>query len=311
MFVINPDLYSAPSYRIGAFITSSVARNALLYDKWASVAIDYFNHRFGKDNWIMTKNGREAIAIALRTLNLQYDRKVTILTPSNNFYISSCVTETIEMFSQWNRVESSDTGAYFVNHEFGYLYSDMENLVKEGRPVIEDCCTTFFSQNSSGNIGKLGDYAIYSFPKFFGIQIGGLLVGERVKDNTDFRDKIFLSSIEQEYILKVVGYELSQVNELLERRRHIFEYASNLFQDIGFSLRFSHQEGIVPSLLLLNNHGIINDLQAHKEFLYKHGIQNSVFYGEDAFFLPCHQHLTEQDMDYFQFVVKNFILQQV
>jgi len=63
-------------------------------------------------------------------------------------------------------------------------------------------------------------------------------------------------------------------------------------------------------VLLLNNKGIVKDLQEQKQYLFKHGIQNSVFYGEDAFFLPCHQNLSKADIDYFAFVVTNHILSQ-
>ena len=38
-----------------------------------------------------------------------------------------------------------------------------------------------------------------------------------------------------------------------------------------------------------------------------HGIQSSVFYGEQAYFIPCHQHLSTDDLDYFIAVIKSFI----
>jgi hypothetical protein len=56
---------------------------------------------------------------------------------------------------------------------------------------------------------------------------------------------------------------------------------------------------------MLKNNGIVKDLSLHKEWLNKHGIQNSVFYGEDAFFIPCHQNLNFSDIDYFVHVLKS------
>jgi hypothetical protein len=41
--------------------------------------------------------------------------------------------------------------------------------------------------------------------------------------------------------------------------------------------------------------------------LYAQGIQNSVFYGEDAFFIPCHHYLSEVDIEYFKFVTEQYI----
>jgi dTDP-4-amino-4,6-dideoxygalactose transaminase len=186
----------------------------------------------------------------------------------------------------------------------------MNKLLHTGRPVIEDCCTAFYSQDAQGKVGRYGDYAIYSFPKFFGLQLGGLLVGENVGATQQLFEGVSLTADEREYVLAVLGGELRREREMLAKRKKIFDYATGRFYKLGFSLRFPNQEGVVPSVLLLSNNDVIADLSAHKEFLSKHGIQNSIFYGEDAFFLPCHQNLTKRDIDYFRFVVSHFIKQQ-
>jgi hypothetical protein len=310
MFVDNPDPYLLPSYRISPFVTSSIRRNLKINDNYKATGIDYLNQRFGKGNWLLTYNGKEAITFSIMLMQLPESGNITILTPSGNKYISRCVTTTIEQFFPWTRQKNNETIAYFVNHEFGYLFPEMGSLLSEGLPVIEDCCTTFFSQDSQKKVGNYGKYAVYSFPKFFGIQIGGLLVGQNVGHDPILKEKTKLTTEEENYILKVIGFEFSQEKELLVKRRNIFDYATKSFEQLGFTLRFPNQEGVVPSVLLLNNNGIIKDLSAHKEFLYRHGIQNSVFYGEDAFFIPCHQNLEESDIDYFNFVVQNFISNQ-
>lgn len=306
MFILDPDPYSLPTFRIGTFVTQSITRNNLLEVSHADYAIKYFNNRFGKDNWILTKNGREGILLAMQSLALPKSGITTILTPSNNFYISGCVTSSIENYSRWNRKKDQSTVAYFVNHEFGYLYPEMNNLVAEGLPIIEDCCTTFYSQDEAEKIGLYGNYSIYSFPKFFSIQIGGLLVGKKLLDSK-IVEKITLTDEEKLYILKVVGYELQQKDQILRKREEIFDYATMQFNELGFTLRFPKSRGIVPSVLLLNNNGIIKDLNSYRTLFNKHGIQNSIFYGEDAFFMPCHQYLTFTDIDYFKFLIENFI----
>ncbi|OYU85671.1 MAG: hypothetical protein CFE24_00230 [Flavobacterium sp. BFFFF2] len=308
MFVLNPDPYSTPVYRIGTFVTQSIARNSKLEASWSEVAINYLNQRFGSDNWILTINGREAMALAMQSLNLSKTANTTILTPSNNFYISGCVTSTIEKYCHWNREKGDQSDAYFVNHEFGYLYQDMEALTKENIPIIEDCCTTFFSQNENKKIGKYGDFSVYSFSKFFSIQIGGLLVSNKEKITDKLRHASQLTEQEKHYILKVIGFEISMKDEILAQRNTIWQYATKQYQEFGFSLRFPSEKDVIPSLILLNNHGIIKDLVAHKDYLNKHGIQNSVFYGEDAFFVPCHQNLNETDVDYIFSVTKNYKL---
>ena len=199
---------------------------------------------------------------------------------------------------------------FFVNHEFGYLHQDIEKLSSSGSPLIEDCCTTFFSQDDYNKIGAYGDYSIFSFPKFFDIQFGGLLVGKDISSNDTIIQNLIITAEERVFILKVVGFELSQVSKILDKRKAIFDYATSKFAELGFLLRFPNRPNVVPSVLLLKNNGVIKDLSCHKEYLNKHGIQNSVFYGEDTFFVPCHQNLNETDIDYFKFVTENFIRAQ-
>jgi hypothetical protein len=96
----------------------------------------------------------------------------------------------------------------------------------------------------------------------------------------------------------VVSYALLNTTDLLQKRKTTFDYACDLFEKLGFSLRFPTGKKVVPSALLLNNHGIVHDLNHLKLYLEKQGIQNSVFYGEDAFFIPCHQNLKQEDVHY-------------
>jgi len=46
-----------------------------------------------------------------------------------------------------------------------------------------------------------------------------------------------------------------------------------------------------------------------KTYLWAHGIQCSVFYGEESFFIPAHQALSEGDILYFKEVIQSFIYQ--
>lgn len=165
MFVNNPDPFLLPSFRISPFKTDYVSFNFNLPE--GDYASAYFNNRFGEGNWRYTLNGREGIKMSLESYNLDKNDLVTIVTTSGNFYISSCVTQEIETACRWNREICPETKIIFVNHEFGYPYPEMEKLIQTGLPIIEDCCTTFFSQDSSERIGSYGDFAIYSFPKFF------------------------------------------------------------------------------------------------------------------------------------------------
>ena len=302
MFVINPDTFLLPTYRISPFKTDFVTYNNQLPNDF--FAVSYFDKKFGKENWHYTFNGREAIEIALESYNLEKKDLVTIVTTSKNLYISSCVTNTIEKFCRWNREILPETKIIFVNHEFGYPYPEMDSLVATGLPIIEDCCTTFFSQDEKELIGKYGDFSLYSFSKFFPIQSGGLIVSN--KPQKTIKSKL-LDETHIRYIENVISNILIQEKELLQIKKTNFDYASTKFEAMGFTLRFPKSIRTVPSVLLLKNNDIVKDLNSLKIFLNNNGIQNSIFYGEDAFFIPNHHMLSFIDINYFVSVIEYYL----
>lgn len=302
MIVVNPDPFLLPAYRMSPFKTDYVGFNSNLPSDGFSIT--YLNEKFGAGNWMFTYNGREAINLALGSYGLDKNDMVTILTTSQNFYISSCVTTEIEKFCNWNREIVPETKIIVVNHEFGYPYPEMKKLVATGLPIIEDCCTTFYSQDENEKVGKYGDFSVYSLPKFFPIQIGGILVGASA---TIQNKKSIVNQEETQYIQNVLSFQLKEEAVLLQKRQTIFDYALHLFLPLGFTLCFHNQKGIIPYALLLHNNTIIKDLNALKTLLTLHGIQCSVFYGEDAFFIPIHQNLTRFDLDYFKYHIYSLI----
>lgn len=302
MFVINPDPYSLPTYRIGPFKTDDVGNNSKMPSD--DFAVNYFNNRFGEGKWQYTYNGREAIQLALEYYNLQPNDLVTILTTSQNFYISSCVTKKIESFCQWNREIVPETKLIFVNHEFGYPYPEMVKLVAKGIPIIEDCCTTFFSQDNIGRLGQYSDFSVFSFPKFIPMQIGGLLVNN---SNHILNPSTQLQDHEKEHIQNVLSHYLKEEVSILKARKENWNYSVAQFSKLGLTPRFQHTIKTTPSVLLLNNNNVVKDLNKFKTFLYDQGIQSSIFYGEDVFFIPIHQNLSREDLDYFYEVIKFFI----
>lgn len=301
MFIVNPDPFLLPAYRMSPFKTDDITINATLPN--TDSAATYLNKKFGNSNWQYTYNGREAINLALQSYNLQTTDVVTIITTSQNFYISSCVTKEIEKFCRWNRELLPETKVILVNHEFGFAYPEMQKLKATRLPIIEDCCTTFFSQDVDQKVGKYGDFSVYSLPKFFPIQIGGILV---TNTNTRLGTSI-LSDNERQYIQNVVSDNLTNEESLLQKRNANYDYAMNAALTFGFTPRFKMEDFQIPYALVLNNNSVIQDLNEFKAFLSQRGIQNSMFYGEDAFFLPSHQNLSFKDIDLIFHTIRYFI----
>lgn len=303
MFIINPDKYSLPAYRIGPFTTRDVAFNHQLPVR--NDIDSYLETRFSGKPFAFTKNGRSAISEALAHYKLQREDVVTILTTTENFYISGCVTTEIEKFCKWSRKIESETKVIFVNHEFGYPYKNLISLKSHRLPIIEDCCTTFFSQSPHTPIGEVGDFSVYSFPKFFPIQSGGLLVS-----NLKTALKVpALAANELQYYKNVLSYYISQTDEILFTRKNRYELLSKYLQELNLFERFASEPGVVPSVFMFRKGEVNMDLPALKTYLWAHGIQCSVFYGEESFFIPAHQALSEGDILYFKEVIQSFINQ--
>ena len=300
MYIINPDQYLLPSYRISPFRTLDISNNHKLSE---DEAIDtYFKKRFTGRQFTYCKDGKSAIYKALEYYQLKKDDTVTILTTSNNFYISGCVTAEIEKFCNWSREITDNTKVIFVNHEFGVPYETLKELKKYNLPIIEDCAHSFFSKDKNALIGTVGDFVIYSFPKMFPIQVGGLLVSNIKTEIKSDLDKETLT-----YIKKVLSHYIKEKDVIIKKRIEVYKALKKELTDFGFTERFKLKEGIVPGVFMFNVSDKAINLDQLKSYLWAHGIQCSVFYGERAFFLPCHQYIAIEDVLYFKAVIKSFL----
>lgn len=250
----------------------------------------YLDKRFG--DWCYTEKAREAIKVALSYYHLEKNDVVTILTTSGNFYISSCVTNAIESVCKWSREIVSDTKVLFVNHEFGYPYENIEDLKEYGLPIIEDCAYAFFTESDKFEIGKIGDFAIYSLPKAFPVEKGGILVS----NNDSF---VLSDSLEKETVCKLnedLASVIYDIDTIKEKRFKNYHYLLSELKSVGIDSFFKLKEGVVPGVFLFKWRDDI-DYPALKVYMQNNGVECSVFYGENAFFIPMHHLLEKQDLD--------------
>ena len=302
MLIINPDPFLTPTYRISPFVTADITKN---YELPESNNIDtYFSERFSDRTYTYTINGRSAINKALSHYKLQKEDIVTILTTSNNFYVSSCVTSEIEKICRWTREISSKTKILFVIHEFGFPYARISDLKKFNIPIIEDCAYSFFSEDNTGGFETTGDFLIYSFPKMFPIQIGGLLV---YKKEIEVEQESWTNNDYLPYIKKVMSSEIRRKNDIIRKRIENYNYFTLSLKAMGFEERFMIAKGNVPGVFMFTvpDEGV--NLQDMRNYLFQHGIQCGVFYTERAFFIPNHQALGNYDLAYFVLVIQTFL----
>jgi len=299
-YVLSPDEFYSPSYRISPFRTEDIGNNLML--PRSLKALEALDRRFSERNWRFTNCGKEGIALALKALALKSDDCVTILTTSGNLYISGCVTREIEKVCKWSRVIQDNTAALFVNHEFGYPYRNLSELRFHGLPIIEDACHSFLSNTPAGDMGQIGDFIVFSLPKIFPMQIGGIL---------SFDARYYVQSSVQRgseleaYMLAVLSNYIPELENAKELRLANYRWMENRFTSLGCHPRFVLLDNDVPGVFIFTvPEGI--DLAAMRKHGWEHGIECSVFFGERAFFIPVHQRLSEYDLNYFYTVFSSF-----
>ena len=249
----------------------------------------------------ITESATSALDIILDSLSLKPNDEVWIVTTSGNSYISGCVTRTIEKYCRWSRQQSDATALILVNHEFGFICRDLKALQLSGLPIIEDAAYSMYSELGGVRPGSVGDYAIFSMAKMFPMQAGGLLFSSK-----EVRFKNSLPDEALNYFKSCFDFYHQQKEQIIKARREVYYLMSVAFSKAGFEPRFEPEAGEVPGAFLFKAEG--HDLEGLKHFLQSEGIECSVFYGEEAFYLPCHQNMTRGHIDYLLTLVKDYLL---
>lgn len=242
--------------------------------------------------------------MALKALKLDRDDIVTIITTTNNFYISGCVTKEIEKICSWSREIEEKTKVLFINHEFGFCCQNLDYYKSLGYPIIEDFAHSFYSNSESFNAGLYGDFLIYSLSKYFPIQAGGVLVYSK-KYEKDCEQEFVYDDISK-YCERVVSAYINQVEKIAEKRFKNYEYYEELFNQINLKSYFQVNINDCPGVYCFSLPNSVN-LQEMKLYINSQGIESSVFYGVSAYFLPCHQALSNKDLEYIYSAVKSYL----
>ena len=297
--IINPEDFRNPSFYISPFRTSDLERNSIIaqQESFSEKSLALYKNLFGAHEYFLS--GKEAITAALEYFHLQKEDEVLILTTSSNRYVSSCVTNPIEKICIWSREKTEKTKLVFVIHEFGKIYEDMETVKSYNLPIIEDCAMSLFSNDKNNSVGNSGDFTIYSLPKFFPIQFGGILKSNR-KDIVPNQSKSY-----SEYLKKITLHFLEDADNIILKRKENNQYLLSKLSKFGFQPYFNYSETETPTVCMFRNNGF--DLQNLKVFLQKNGVECSVFYGEDVFFIPVHQNLGPFEMNFIINLIDYFI----
>jgi dTDP-4-amino-4,6-dideoxygalactose transaminase len=261
--------------------------------------------RLTAEDVVIGQNCRESLRGVLDVLGIRSaDDEVAVFTTSGRPYLSGCVSRSIDAAGSWTReTVSAQTKAILVVHEFGYPYEDVSRFRTFGLPIIEDAAFSFNSRFLDGDlVGTRGDYAVFSFSKFFNIQIGGASVR---LNRTVPALPLESDGHAVKYVKGVILSQYSEIDEYTRARMELFQYYVERFKDIGAVPYFENEVGVVPSVFLFRAPTDWN-LVKLKEYLWTRGIQCTVFYGDHAFYLPLHQAMEEATVDYLYWMVRSF-----
>jgi hypothetical protein len=136
----------------------------------------------------------------------------------------------------------------------------------------------------------------------FTIKIGGLLTSDKNIVLPQAGDTP--TKEEKAYMQRVIGYYLSQTEAIKNQRRENHHYLEIALREVGCTPRLSLAAGVTPGAFLFSAPEAY-DLPKLKEKLWQYGIQCSVFYGEQAFYVPVHQRLAKEDLSYFVEAIKS------
>lgn len=268
-------------------------------EKLSSVE-DYFEEFFGRKVTV-TINGRMAISLILRSLDLKIDDEIYITTTFEKPNVSSCVTSTIFNFCRPSRVLTDKTKAIFLIHEFGVVHPRIHKLraIADARniPLIEDCAHTINSSCNGKAVGLSGDFVVCSFPKIYPIQYGGLLIGL----NTSYKPTLVQSAIIDK-IRDILPKYMHFTNEYSQKRRANFQYLAARFKELLLLPFHQVDENVSPSLFF----PLVTD--RYEEVMEKasnSNIENALWHGTNIVVLPVHQFLVEEELERIFQVVKS------
>lgn len=244
-----------------------------------------------------TPNGRQALRAALLAAGVKPGDLVTVLPSLGTRYVSGCVTEAIEEFGRWSLDVRRATRAVVVIHEWGVPHPRIAEICRLGYPVIEDCAYSMDSRVNGRLVGTFGEFAVCSLPKVLPVPYGGLLVGADFPDREVWDRFGCLDVAKREVVRAGIARCWAGRAEAGERRRANWRRLDAHFRMAGFEPWFEAGEDVWPGVYLARLAGNYEPA-AVAQRLAQFGIECGNYHGSDAVFLPCHQLLTDAEVDY-------------
>jgi hypothetical protein len=299
-YSVNPDAFYTPKISISPYNLKVELGKIEKIDQ----EFFYSNKIFTKlgSNIKLSKSGKDAIVRIFNESELRNANLIAIVTVSGNTYVSRCITNTLNKVLHKTITTIEQAEVIYIIHEFGRILSTekMDELRKLNKIILNDFAYSFSSLYLGNRQDFYNEINFTSFPKAFPVNSGGiysipnsLKLAENDSDQTEIN--IFADP-------KLFTSEYLQVTSI-KRKENLCNIIRKL-QKIG-AKNFWNDDDYVPGVAMLT---LTNNIQLEnlKLQLNRVGIESSVFYGENAFFVPVHQNLTELEIDYITSFVKYY-----
>ncbi len=139
-------------------------------------------------NLIFAHKARCLLSDLLASLDLNRDDVISILTTSNEIYVSTCVSVTAFNHASISRQIAKNTKVAIIIHEYGYLLPNFIEVLKTLKSkniiIIEDCAHVMTDTTTQIQIGHLGDYSLYSLPKILPAPTYPASIYQVIRENT-------------------------------------------------------------------------------------------------------------------------------
>ena len=250
-------------------------------------------------------SGRAAILACLKHLRLKRSDEALIVKTTSGPYISSCVTKTIEKICPWSQTFSAKTKLVLVIHEFGFPcpVERVKPYQKLGLPILEDCAYALGSRLEQSDIGNFGDYAIYSLPKYYPLPYGGILAA-REKINIA-RQSLDLSMGDIDLIKQTLNNASRWQTKWNQIRRQNWLYFTQQLLPQKIKSYFQLEPRVIPGVFWVTLSKKSRGDQ-RKISLNTAGVEATEYYGQEGFYFPVHQFLTEYEKQYILYHFLNY-----
>ena len=127
---------------------------------------------------------------------------------------------------------TTNTGAIIVNHTFGIYLDRINDLVKSGIPIIEDCCHVLSTSISDEEISKYSICTFYSFDSTKWISTGN--GGAVASNDKDFMNKLESIKVDQGISDLNCSLGISQIEKIEEFKSKRTEISHQYFKEMPF-----------------------------------------------------------------------------